>query len=430
MKKRYYEEIYDYLKDIVIIDTHEHIPVAEKYRDQQTDLLKEYMTYYFCSDLVSAGYQNMDYLKDISKPVMDRWLDVEPYWELARYTGYGRSLDYSAKLLYGIDQINRNTIEEANEKFLEALHGGNHYKKVLTDVSKIAVNVREVIMSDLYDDIDTRYVNCALRLDNFMYPKGGNDLIAVENATGIRITCLSDWLEACECVLEKAFETDYIVALKTEAAYERPLFFDTVTFSEAEADFNTIFHVGGQYCRADEVYCVGKKFQDYMMHFLCRWANKRHIPFQIHTGLQEGNANIISYSDPTLLTNLFMQYKDVNFDIFHIGYPYQHTLSALAKVFPNVYIDMCWAHIISPTACANSLVEWADSVPLNKINAFGGDYCFIDGVSGHQHMARMNISRALAIKVEEGLFDVEEAKRIGKMMFYDTPKKLFRLKNV
>ena len=78
MKKRYYEEIYDYLKDIVIIDTHEHIPVAEKYRDQQTDLLKEYMTYYFCSDLVSAGYQNMDYLKDISKPVMDRWLDVEP----------------------------------------------------------------------------------------------------------------------------------------------------------------------------------------------------------------------------------------------------------------------------------------------------------------------------------------------------------------
>ena len=42
----------------------------------------------------------------------------------------------------------------------------------------------------------------------------------------------------------------------------------------------------------------------------------------------------------------------------------------------------------------------------------------------------LNISRALAIKVEEGLFDVEEAKRIGKMMFYDTPKKLFRLKNV
>ena len=209
-----------------------------------------------------------------------------------------------------------------------------------------------------------------------------------------------------------------------------PLFFDTVTFSEAEADFNTIFHVGGQYCWADEVYCVGKKFQDYMMHFLCRWANKCHIPFQIHPGLQEGNANIISYSDPTLLTNLFMQYKDVNFDIFHIGYPYQHTLSALAKVFPNVYIDMCWAHIISPTACANSLVEWADSVPLNKINAFGGDYCFIDGVSGHQHMARMNISRALAIKVEEGLFDVGAAKRIGKMMFYDTPKKLFHLKNV
>ena len=38
----------------------------------------------------------------------------------------------------------------------------------------------------------------------------------------------------------------------------------------------------------------------------------------------------------------------MDFDIFHIGYPYQQTLSALAKNFANVYIDMCWAHIISP----------------------------------------------------------------------------------
>lgn len=427
---KYYEEIYDYLKDIVIVDTHEHIPVAEKYREQETDILREYMTFYYSSDLASAGYKNMEYLIDVSKPLMERWLDVEPYWEVARYTGYGRCLDYSAKLLYGIDRIDRNTVEEANDRFVKALRAGNHYKTVLEDVSNIATNVREVIMSDLYDDIDTRYLKCALRMDNFMYPKVGNDIIAVENATGIRITCLTDWLDACNAVLEKAFATDYIVALKSEAAYERTLYFDTVTFHDAEKEFNHIFHTNGGYFRSDEVYHVGKDLQDYMMHFLCRWANKHNIPFQIHTGLQEGSENIISHGDPTLLSNLFMQYRDVDFDIFHIGYPYQDFVSALSKVFPNVYIDMCWAHIISPTASINSLIEWADSVPLNKISAFGGDYCFIDGVCGHQHMARMNVSRALAIKVEEGLFDVDEAKHIGKMLFYDTPKKLFRLNDI
>ncbi|MBQ2763575.1 MAG: amidohydrolase family protein, partial [Firmicutes bacterium] len=160
------------------------------------------------------------------------------------------------------------------------------------------------------------------------------------------------------------------------------------------------------------------------------WANKRHIPFQIHTGLQEGSENIITNADPTLLANIFMQYRDVDFDVFHMGYPYQDHVSALAKVFPNVYIDMCWAHIISPTASINALVEWVDSVPLSKISAFGGDYCFIDGVAGHQFMARENVSRALAIKVKEGVFGVDEAKHFGKMLFYDNPKKLFHLENI
>ena len=99
----------------------------------------------------------------------------------------------------------------------------------------------------------------------------------------------------------------------------------------------------------------------------------------------------------------------------------------LAKNFPNVYIDMCWAHIISPNASVNSLLEWFDTVPLNKISAFGGDYCFVDGVYGHQYLARQNIAKALSIKVEEGLFGREEAKKIAKMLFFDNPNRIFRL---
>lgn len=31
----------------------------------------------------------------------------------------------------------------------------------------------------------------------------------------------------------------------------------------------------------------------------------------------------------------------------------------------------------------NALLEWFDTVPLNKISAFGGDYLSVDGVYGH-----------------------------------------------
>jgi len=172
---------------------------------------------------------------------------------------------------------------------------------------------------------------------------------------------------------------------------------------------------------------VPKAFQDYMMHFILRLAGRTGYTFQFHTGLQEGNGNLIYHSDPTLLSNLFLEYPDVRFDLFHMSYPYEHALSALAKNFPNVYIDMCWGHIVSPAAAVNALVEWLDAVPANKISAFGGDYCFVDAVYGHQLLARENVARALAIKVEQGVFGVDRACRIGEMLFIDNPMAIFRL---
>ena len=52
---------------------------------------------------------------------------------------------------------------------------------------------------------------------------------------------------------------------------------------------------------------------------------------------------------------------------------------------------------------------------------------FIDGVFGHQCLARENIAKALSMKVAEKLFDIDKAKEISKMFFYDNPIKLFRL---
>ena len=51
-----YEEIYDYVKTLEIIDTHEHLPPFEHLRDKDTDVLREYLAHYLSCDLVSAGF--------------------------------------------------------------------------------------------------------------------------------------------------------------------------------------------------------------------------------------------------------------------------------------------------------------------------------------------------------------------------------------
>lgn len=422
------EEIFDYVKDLRIIDTHEHLPCSESAREKDTDVLKEYLTHYFNRALISAGLAIDDYEKVINNklPLLERWELIEAYWEMARHTGYGRALDISAKALYGVKEISRATIEELNQAFMKSLEPG-HFKRVLKQKSRIVVSLLDSLLEEKLE-CDHSFFRCVHRVDPFIYPRTGIDIREVEKTSGIRICSFRNWLEACEAMFEKALRSG-VVALKSAMAYCRSLKYERARKDDAEEGFNQIFknkHLG-TIDPACHVFSVGEDFQNYMMHFVLGLANKRNLTFQFHTGIQEGSGNIIRNSDPSLMTNLFLEYPDVDFDIFHIGYPYQQVLSVLAKNFPNVYIDMCFAHIISPTASIDALAEWIDAVPVNKISAFGGDYCFVDGVYGHQYLARVNVSKSLARKVEEGVFDIAEAKKISEMLFYNNPLRIFKL---
>ena len=422
----FYDDLFEYVSTLEIIDTHEHLPYCEDARIKNTDILAEYLTHYFNRDLISAGLPQKDYQRviDTGLPLMERWDLAEPYWAFARHTGYGRALDLSVEKLYGIKKICRSTIEELNQQFTDTLKQPGHFKKVLKDASRIKISVLDSNLA-----CDRYFFRSVYLIDKLISPKYMADIEHIENEADVKISSFDDWLEACEIIINKAVQLN-AVALKCGLAYERSLKFDRVSKSDAEDGFNEMFKAFHLPFWTLNPIAVSVKFQDYMMHFIMRIANKQNLVVQIHTGLQEGNGNIIYYSDPSLLTNLFLEYKDVSFDIFHIGYPYQQVLSALAKVFPNVYIDMCWAHIISPAASVNALAEWIDAVPANKISAFGGDYSFIDAVYGHQLLARINVSRALAKKIEDGCFCLDEAKHMAKMLFYDNPVRILRLSDI
>ena len=162
-----------------------------------------------------------------------------------------------------------------------------------------------------------------------------------------------------------------------------------------------------------------------MVHKVIQFAGEIGLPVQIHTGLQEGNENIITNSNPTLLVSLFREYKKVKFDIFHGSYPYVGELAALAKNFPNVYVDMCWLHIVSPYKAREALSEWLDTVPSNKIFGFGGDYRFVEGVYGHSIIARENIAKVLADKVEEVVLTERRAVKIVEKLLKQNAENLF-----
>jgi len=170
-----------------------------------------------------------------------------------------------------------------------------------------------------------------------------------------------------------------------------------------------------------------KPLSDYMWHRTIELARKYNKPIQIHTGLQAGDGNYIENSNPALLANLFLKYRDVKFILFHGGYPYGSELATLAKNFQNVYIDLCWLYIISPSYSERYLHEWLETVPANKIMAFGGDYHNIENVYGHLLFAKQIIANVLTEKVKDGYFSEEEAIKFADMMLHDNAVNLFKL---
>jgi predicted TIM-barrel fold metal-dependent hydrolase len=236
------------------------------------------------------------------------------------------------------------------------------------------------------------------------------------------IHSLDELVVAMQTVL-KNYVRRGAVSVKSALAYNRVLNYEKATKFEAETIFNRIANHLGE----GSSWLDSKPLQDYMMHQVIRAAIENQVPIQIHTGLQEGNENIITNSNPTHLVNLFIEYREAKFDLFHGGYPYIHEWATLAKNFANVHADITWLPIISPEIARRLLHELIETVPSNKIMAFGGDSMTVEMAYGHARMTRQLVTRVLSEKISEGYLSEDEAVTMARKMLRDNPNSLYKL---
>ena len=57
----------------------------------------------------------------------------------------------------------------------------------------------------------------------------------------------------------------------------------------------------------------------------------------------------------------------------HTAYPYSDELVSIAKHYPNVWVDLCWAWSIDPYSSTDFVRRFLHAVPSNKLFGFGGD---------------------------------------------------------
>ena len=444
MDKSLFHELREEIGKIPLVDTHEHFMLEEERLTLSLDLFYLF-PHYASSDLISSGMPHalLEELLCSRQPLEEKWKKFEPYWLRIKNTTYARAVQIIAKGLFGVDDINDKTYRVLSEKIASSNREG-WYRYILRDRAHIECCIVCFLgqgkiyasPSRIEDSLEQRDQGFDMRIPplglDMLKPVGSFDAIVgiwnlkqirrLEREYDINIHTLDDVLKVLDLSFDMRIK-EGIVGVKMGLAYNRVIHYEKTTKYEAEKVFNRFFDHLGEGVSWREA----RPLQDFLMHQVIQRAEEMKLPVQIHTGLQEGNGNIITNSNPTHLINLFIQYPQVTFDIFHASYPYTGELTALAKNFPNVYVNLCWVYIISPSIARRTLSEWIEILPSNKIFGFGGDYIIVEGAYAHAKIARDNIAQVLTEKVEEGYFSSSQAMEFARKILRDNALDVFNI---
>lgn len=211
--------------------------------------------------------------------------------------------------------------------------------------------------------------------------------------------------------------------MKDQSAYQRSIKFSLSTKERAERLFNK--------CLADPNNSLGwpeaKPLDDFLFHEYMRFARDLDLPVQIHTGHMAGIRNRVNKANASLFAQVLETHQEVDFDLFHGNWPYMSDMLFLAKNYPNVYMNLCWLHIIDPLYAIELLERGVLAVPHKKINGFGGDYWVPELIPAHLFIAQNNIAKALSNLVSGGWISINEAISIAADWLFNNPNELFKL---
>lgn len=402
-----------------VIDTHEHIRPREP--GAYDGLFALWEESYVAADFASAGMPSSVW--EIAAEDEGRtWEQIRPYVERVENTAYYRSLVVACQELYGLsDPAITDDNWQAVSQAIRDRGGREDWPEQVFNRAGIRHALQDTYWDPLPEELPMggTFLVRVMRINMFvvaplrgMRDHNDNSPYDYEERFGIQVRSLADYLELFEAMLDWHLARG-TVALKSALAYDRELFFHEVPRDEAER----LWQADDRSPQA--VTTLG----DFIMHHILDRAQARHVPIQVHTGYLAGGGYLAG-RDPKQLTNLFIKYPRLRFDLFHGGYPFTGELAFLGKHFPNVYVDLCWLPIISPSAARAYLHEWIEQVPINKI-LWGGDCGRADAAYGALRCGQEVVARVLAEKVQAGSMASEAAFRAVRKVFHDNAWELF-----
>ncbi len=417
------QSIREFIDTLGIVDVHEH-HIPEILLNRDVNLLQVFQQSY--AGWTQARPYPLPSETRNSDPMLagatsTTWEALVPYLEKSGSSSFVRNLVRAIVELYGTDD--RAITRENWERLDAALRAHHRQPGWCPEILKRAGIER--IITDPYTDplLDARAafgVMCSsvMRINSFAcgwhpdsHDHNGNRAHSLLNRLDLVPSSFDDYCDALEKVVD-GLSSRHQVALKNALAYDRDIAFD-------DPDENLARQAWG---KASPAPPEQKAFSDFVVDRLCRLAGERDIPVQMHLGTA-----VIRGSHPLRAAGLIERHPRTRFLLMHLAYPWSRDLLGMAFVYRNIWLDLTWSFLLSPSHFKLALHEAIEVLPDESRMMIGGDNWHVEETYGTMKLARQLIGEVLEEKLETRYFELEDARRLAGKILHRNALSFFRL---
>jgi uncharacterized protein len=412
-----------YVEHLPILDVHEH-HLPEVILQREVNLLQ----------LFQQSYAGWTQARPYCLPSESR--DADPMlattspttWEaLAPFLDHSGSNSFVRNLVRAVTELHGNGEPEITHKnwqplddVVRAAHRRPEWRQKVLKRAGITTVITDAYTDPLLDARPALGPNyrSVLRTNPFAlgwHPDSrdhnGNSAHELLKRVGLEAGSFDEYLAALEKLVDGMAGRGQ-VALKNALAYDRDVNFDGPDEQLARAAWG----------KAAPPLAERKAFGDFIVDCLCQLVAARDIPVQMHLG-----TGIIRGSHPLGVAGLIERHPRTRFLLMHLAYPWSHDLLGLAFVYRNIWLDLTWSFLLSPSHFKHALHEAIEVLPNESRMMLGGDNWHVEETYGAMRTARRLITEVLDEKVADGYFSRSTAERLAGRILHDNAREFFKL---
>jgi predicted TIM-barrel fold metal-dependent hydrolase len=136
---------------------------------------------------------------------------------------------------------------------------------------------------------------------------------------------------------------------------------------------------------------------------------------------------LIRGSRPLQAAGLIERHPRTRFLLMHLAWPWSGELLGMAFVYRNIWIDLTWSWLLSPTRFRQAFREAVEVLPDESRMMLGGDSWHPEEAYGAIRGALQLIGESLEDMVREGSFGRKDAERLAAKILHENAAGFFKL---